>query len=62
MTNREVLGVAEVAARIGLKASTVQVMSSRGQLPEPDMTVNAGNTKLWYTETIDEWDRTRRVR
>ena len=49
-----VLGVNEVAERIGLKPSTVQVMSSRGQLPEPDLTVNAGTTKLWYAETIDE--------
>jgi len=57
-----VLGVNEVAERIGLKPSTVQVMSSRGQLPEPDLTVNAGTTKLWYAETIDEWNRDRRKR
>ena len=59
MPGPEVLGVAEIAVRIGLKPSTVRVMSSRGQLPEPDILVNDGNTKLWLLKTIDDWDETR---
>jgi len=61
MTER-MLGVAEVAARIGVKIDTVYVMSSRGQLPEPDQTVNAGRTALWTAETIDAWNAQRRKR
>ena len=55
----EMLGVAEIAERTGLSVGTVQVYSSRGQLPPPDQTVNGGRTKLWLVATIDEWNRTR---
>ena len=51
----DLLGVGELADRIGLKRTTVYVMSSRGQLPEPDQLVNGGRTKLWKPETIDQW-------
>lgn len=53
------LGVGEVADLIGLKRSTVWAMHSRGDLPDPDLTVNQGHTKLWLPATIEAWDRDR---
>jgi predicted DNA-binding transcriptional regulator AlpA len=59
----EWLTVSGVADRIGLTRGTVRVMHSAGKLPSPDMVVgpeNMQSTKLWRTETIDEWNRTRK--
>jgi len=53
------LGVAEIADHIGLGRNTVQVMSARGQLPEPDQIVNGGRTKLWKESTINRWQKQR---
>jgi predicted DNA-binding transcriptional regulator AlpA len=61
----QLLTVGEIGERIGLKTSTIYVMSSRGRLPEPDVVMNADRprpTRLWYTSTIDEWNATRRNR
>lgn len=60
--SREVLGMHEVAERTGIKIDTLYVMSTRGQLPEADQTVGKGRTKLWYPETIDEWNEKRSKR
>ena len=51
----DLLGVGEVAAKTGLKPTTVYVYHSVGKLPEPDLVSNGGVTKLWLDETIDEW-------
>jgi len=56
--------VGMIGKRIGLGINTVRVMSSRGDLPDPDLLLNTGDAfnrplKLWLTETIDEWDATR---
>ena len=53
------LGVYEIAEKVGLTVGTVRVMSATGKLPEPDQFVNDGNTKLWKESTIDRWDKTR---
>ena len=58
----EWLTVAGVADRIGLTRGTVTVMHHAKKLPKPDMVVGPDDTrptKLWRTETIDEWNRTR---
>ena len=59
--------VGMIGKRVGLGINTVRVMSSRGDLPEPDLLLNTGEAfnrplKLWLTETIDEWNRDRRKR
>ena len=57
--------VGMIGDRCGLSDNTVNVMSARGKLPEPDLVLNAKYprpTKLWLAETIDEWNRDRRKR
>ena len=59
--------VGMIGKRVGLGIDTVRVMSSRGDLPDPDLLLNTGEAfnrplKLWYAETIDEWNRDRRKR
>ena len=54
------LGVGEVAERIGRTKGTVYVMKSKGKLPPPDLVVNGGATNLWLDSTIDEWNDNRR--
>ena len=59
MKSKELLGVGDVADMIGLKATTVYVMHSNGDLPPHDATSNRGRTKLWYRRTIRGWDKKR---
>jgi ParB-like chromosome segregation protein Spo0J len=47
------LGVAEVARRIGKTKQAVYGMNKRGQLPQPDLTLEIG--ALWKISTIDAW-------
>jgi len=59
--NSELIGIAGVAALIGLTPGTVKVMRAHGDLPEPDVVVD-GRTILWREATIMEWDRVRTKR
>lgn len=54
----EYLGIAELAERMGVTASTVRAYRSRGQLPDPDITL--GQSPGWESATIEAWLRTRR--
>ena len=56
MPGPEVLGVAEFAKRVGMTEGTIRNYSSRGLLPEPDITTNKGTTKLWVAATVDKWN------
>jgi predicted site-specific integrase-resolvase len=57
----DLLGVAEIAALLGVRGQTVSVWRRRGQLPAPDVTVKAAD--LWLRETVVEWaKRTGRMR
>ncbi len=56
----EYIGIGEVADMIGLKKATIYVYGSVGRLPEPDLVVNGGATKLWRPETIRAWNNSRR--
>ena len=51
-----ILGVGDIAVRIGQKKESVYTMSARGQLPPEDFRINAGRTPVWLTETIDNWN------
>lgn len=53
--SNNLIGIAGVAALIGLTPGTVKVMRVQGKLPEPDVVVD-GRTKLWEKSTIIEWD------
>lgn len=44
---------AELAARIGIKPSSVHRYRTRGAIPEPDEVV--GRTPLWKEATITTW-------
>jgi len=57
---KRLIGIGEVAELVGLAKATVYVYSSVGRLPDPDLIVNGGATKLWYVDTIKQWDSTRR--
>ena len=52
------IGIAGVAALIGLTPGTVKVMRAHGDLPDPDVVVD-GRTILWREATIVEWDQAR---
>lgn len=44
---------ADVAAYLGVRASTVSTYRMRGQMPAPDEKI--GRTQLWRPQTIIEW-------
>lgn len=49
----DVLGLAEIAALLGVQRGTVDRWRVRGNLPEPDGTV--GGRPAWRTATITAW-------
>ena len=49
----ELLGLSEIALRLGVSHSTPNKWRARGILPDPDVTVSG--TPIWYSETIDAW-------
>jgi ParB family chromosome partitioning protein len=57
-TREEPLGVAEVAALLKVKASTVHQWQHRGLAPPPDFQIS-GNP-AWWRPTIETWARTTR--
>ena len=48
------LGMNELAERLGVNRSTLAVRRHRGQLPEPDTIVSG--SPLWLTETIEAFE------
>lgn len=56
-TNERQLTTAEVAARLGVKPSTVSGYHSRRLMPEPDG--HLGRTVWWWESTIDAWNKDR---
>jgi hypothetical protein len=55
------LGLGEIANQCGLTYGTVKNYSATGRLPDPDLIKESGR-KVWFPETIDEWQATRRRR
>lgn len=51
------LGLADVAARAGLSAGTVDNYRRKGYLPEPDAVITSGDRLVrgWLPETVDYW-------
>ncbi len=48
----------DVAAHLGVSASTVRAYASRGQMPPPDGRI--GRTPWWWADRIWEWSTSRR--
>ena len=55
----ELLGSTEVARLLELEPATIWVYTSRGLLPQPDMTT--ARQKLWFKDTIVDWAQTKGV-
>ena len=49
----DLLGVAEIAALLDVKAGTVTMWRQRGLLPPPALRLAA--TDLWTRPTVEEW-------
>ncbi len=47
----------DVAAYLGINVATVSAYRTRGQMPQPDMTV--GRTHMWHPERIISWNKAR---
>lgn len=47
----------DIASYLGIRVATVSTYRSRGQMPEPDLTV--GRTHMWRPSRIIEWHETR---
>jgi predicted DNA-binding transcriptional regulator AlpA len=45
----------QLAARLGIKRSSVHRYRTRGDIPEPDEYV--GRTPLWAEASVDRWER-----
>ncbi len=56
----DVMGIAEIAERLGTTRDVVALMHHRGKLPAHDATVGGGRVKLWLTATIETWIREER--
>ncbi len=56
--NNDLIGIAGIAALIGLTPGTVKLYKAQGKLPEPDLVVD-GWARLWKESTIVEWDEAR---
>jgi predicted DNA-binding transcriptional regulator AlpA len=50
---RNVIGIKEIAAALGITRAYADTLRYRGMLPEPDLVV--GGRPAWKTETIEEW-------
>ena len=51
MSRQKVYGVAELAAALGVKASTITKRRRRGTLPPPDQVLAVGD--VWYQSSVD---------
>lgn len=51
----DIVGVAELALRLGVRPNTIAVWRSRGQLLPPDLELAMGPVWLW--ERVEEWAR-----
>lgn len=57
MTRAHLLGVAELAARLGVSQTAVSQRLRRGALPPPDARLAMG--PVWTEATIAAWERAR---
>ena len=55
----ELLGIGDIGAFVGLNPGQGYHYSSKGKLPEPDIT--QGKRSFWFGSTIEEWARENRV-
>jgi len=51
----KLVGVAEIARRLGVSRQAVHEQSRRPGFPEPCALVAKRETPLWLDETIEEW-------
>lgn len=51
----EVMGVSEIADRLGKEPAAVSVLIQRGKVPLHDATIGRGRTKVWRRSTIERW-------
>ncbi len=51
----DIMGIQEIADRIGKPAQHVAVMHNRDRLPPHDAEINGGRTKVWRRWTIEKW-------
>lgn len=51
----DIMGIAEIADRLGTTPERVAVWNNRGKLPPADGVINAGRTKVWRATTIAAW-------
>lgn len=52
----ELVGVAEIAAMLGVNKRTVQRYSSRSDFPAP-VDELAGGRRIWRREDVERWQR-----
>lgn len=53
IVREQVLGLADLADRVGAKRATAYKWQHRGQLPAPDLTVSG--QPAWWESTVDAW-------
>lgn len=60
MAKLDIVGIAEVAALLGVNRSTVRSWQLRGHLPAPDAQLLSG--PVWNRKTITAWKRSAAAR
>lgn len=55
----DLLGIGDIGGFVGLNPQTGYNYSSKGKLPEPDVT--QGKRSFWFPETIIVWARQQKV-
>jgi predicted DNA-binding transcriptional regulator AlpA len=53
----EILGMGELARRLGISKNLVAQWMRRAKLPEPDWRLEMG--PVWRASTIDAWEQTK---
>ena len=51
----QLMGIREIADRLGKTRKSVASLHHRGKLPPHDDTIGGGRTKVWNKDTIEEW-------
>ncbi len=51
----DLVGVREIAERLGVPRGTVAIWRHRAQMPEPEWTISGG--PVWRWTTIERWAR-----
>lgn len=55
MTKRDLVGISDIAARLGYPRNTVEMWRKRRRLPEPDYIFGA--SPVWRWTRIEQWAR-----